>query len=329
MTSAEPCRRKAYHSDLRWRIVWQRLSLELTFKQIAMRLNIAISTAKSVYSLFEITGDVEPKLSGPRRELRKLDDHMELFILGLILDDPSLYLSEICDKVVELSGIRVSQATICRLLQRYGLTRKKVRQVALQRSDSLRGAFIAQVLMYKRDLFVWVDETGCDRRNSIRKFGYAIRGETPICHRIFVRGQRISAVAAISTEGLVAMDLKSSGTVASDFFYDFIRGSLIPQMNPFDGSSPKSIVIMDNCSIHHVSEVKQLFDAVGIPVFFLPPYSPDYNPIEQTFSYVKYYLKQHDALIQTIGNPEVIVRAAFMSITPSHCNRWIDNSGYQ
>ena len=71
---------------------------------------------------------------------------------------------------------------------------------------------------------------------------------------------------------------------------------------------------MDNCSIHHVSEVEQLFDAVGI-VLFLPPYSPDYNLIEQTFSYVKYYLKQHD-LIQTIGNPEVVVRAAFTSIPP-------------
>ena len=200
-----------------------------------MRLNIAVSTAKNIYSLFEITGDVEPKLSGPRRGLRKLDDHMELLILGLILDNPSLYLSEVCEMVEDLSGIVVSQATICRLLKRYGLTRKKVRQVALQRTASLRGAFIAQALMYKRDLFVWVDETSCDKQNCIRKFGYAIKGGTPICHRILVRGQRISAIAAISTEGLVALNLKSSGSVVSDIFYDFIRGSLIPQMHPFDG----------------------------------------------------------------------------------------------
>ena len=309
--------------------MWQRLSLELTFKQIATRLNIAVSTAKNIYSLFEITGDVESKLIGPRRELRKLDDHMELLILGLILDNPSLYLSEVCEKIEELSGILVSQATVCRLLKKYGLTRKKVRQIALQRSDSLRGAFIAQALLYKRELFVWVDETGCDRRNCIRKFGYAFRGATPVCHRILVRGQRISAVAAISTDGLIALDLKSSGSVNSDFFYDFVRGSLIPQMHPFDGSSPKSIVIMDNCSIHHVSEVKQLFDAVGIVVIFLPLYSSDYNPIEQTFSYIKYYLKQHDDLIQSIENPEVILQAAFAAITPSHCKGWIDNCGYQ
>ena len=52
MTSAEPSRRKAYHSDLRWRVVWQRLSLELTFKQIAMGLNIAVSTTKKYLFTF-------------------------------------------------------------------------------------------------------------------------------------------------------------------------------------------------------------------------------------------------------------------------------------
>lgn len=51
---------------------------------------------------------------------------------------------------------------------------------------------------------------------------------------------------------------------------------------------------MDNCSVHHVPEVKGMFMNVGIPVFFLPPYSPDYNPIEEMFSYVKTYLRRHD-----------------------------------
>ena len=104
-----------------------------------------------------------------------------------------------------------------------------------------------------------------------------------MCHRLLVRGQRISAIAAISNDGLVALEL-SKGTTDSDLFYDFIRGSLIPQMNMFDGVSEKSIVIMDNCSIHHVAEVKRMFMDSGIAVFFLPPYSPDYNPIEETFS---------------------------------------------
>ena len=68
-----------------------------------------------------------------------------------------------------------------------------------------------------------------------------------------MKGQRISVIAAMSTEGLVTLNLKSSGSMNSDIFYDFIRGSLKTLMHPFLGN-PKSI--------HHISEVEQLFDAV-------------------------------------------------------------------
>ena len=101
--------------------------------------------------------------------------------------------------------------------------------------------------------FFWVDETGCCKRNGIRKFGHAIKRGTPICYRILVKGQRISVIAAMSTEGLVTLNLKSSGSMNSDTFYDFIWGSLKTLMHPFLGN-PKSI--------HHISEVEQLFDAV-------------------------------------------------------------------
>ena len=63
-----------------------------------------------------------------------------------------------------------------------------------------------------------------------------------------VRGERISAVAAISSDGLTAVKLKK-GTVDADYFVDFLRGSLVPNMLPLDGTNPKSIAIMDNCSI--------------------------------------------------------------------------------
>ena len=137
----------------------------------------------------------------------------------------------------------------------------------------------------------------------------------------------MSAIAAIATDGLVALQVCRE-TVNSDKFYDFIRGYLIPQMTPFDGISPRSIVIMDNCSIHHVSEIKTLLDSVGIPLFFLPPYSPDFNPIEETFSYVKSYLREHDELLQSISNPSSVLESAFHSITPHHCTQWITHSGY-
>ncbi len=85
---------------------------------------------------------------------------------------------------------------------------------------------------------------------------------------------------------------------------------------------------MDNCSIHHVQEVKEVLQSVGVLVIFLPPYSPDYNPAEELFSYVKYYLKEHDEILQAISSPMDVLRSAFDSVTSVHCNGWISDSGY-
>ena len=74
----------------------------------------------------------------------------------------------------------------------------------------------------------------------------------------------------------------------SDCFFDFVRGTLLPQLQPFDGTNPRSV---DNCSVQSVSE---LFEAAGVVLLFLPPYSPEMMPIEEAFSYIKGYLKQHD-----------------------------------
>ena len=102
-------------------------------------------------------------------------------------------------------------------------------------------------------------------------------------------------MAAMSTEGIIAYD-SFTGTLDSSHFFDFVRGTLIAQMHSFDGSSPQSILIMDNCSVHHVQEIQDLLASVGIPLIYLPPYSPDYNPLEEAFSFIKKYLKQHPLL---------------------------------
>ena len=128
----------------------------------------------------------------------------------------------------------------------------------------------------------------------MRQFRYAIQGETSQCHRLQVRGQRISAVAAISSAGVLTTDI-FYGAVNSNNVYDFARGSLLPHMHSYDGVAPKSVVIMDKCSIHHVNPVMELFQNAGIIALFLPPYSPDYNPIELAFSSVKYFLQHCNA----------------------------------
>ena len=102
----------------------------------------------------------------------------------------------------------------------------------------------------------------------------------------------------------------STGSVNGEKFYDFVRGTLIPEMLPFDGTSPRSIAIMDNCSIHHMQ-----------------PYSPDMNPIEMAFGYVKGYLKKHEDIMH-LTPPTSLIKSAFDSITTEMCNGWIKHSKY-
>ena len=158
--------------------------------------------------------------------------------------------------------------------------------------------------------------------------GYAIRGMTPTCHRLLARGKRVNAIAAFSADGVLAVEIVSS-TVSGKEFFDFLRGSLIPNMMTYNGTNPHSVLIMDNCSVHHTAEIQDLLRSVGILVLYLPPYSPDLNPAEEAFSSVKAYLRRHDALLQSGAPLSILVQAAFDLITVSQCNSWITDSGYQ
>ena len=96
-----------------------------------------------------------------------------------------------------------------------------------------------------------------------------IKGDRAIANRFVVRGQRINAIVAISSEGLLEYELHQSN-INSDMIFDFIHGKLIPSMFPFDGSSRRSVLILDNASIHHTAHATTILRECGILTLFLP-----------------------------------------------------------
>ena len=83
-----------------------------------------------------------------------------------------MYLGELrLEDIMQVFGIEIFPSTVCRTLKRYGLTRKKIREVALQQFSELRGSFMAQIFLLKREMLVWVDETGSDSRDNARRYG--------------------------------------------------------------------------------------------------------------------------------------------------------------
>ena len=325
MFSAEPSRRVAYASDLRWRIVWRRIGMEQSFREIARSLNVSVGTAFNVFKIFKDTGDVEPK----HREYPGfiVTERVAATILAIVFENPILYLNEITQKIYEYTNERISPSTVCIIMHKHGITRKKIQRIALQRSSTHRGAYMADMSMYKANMLVFADETGKDGRDCLRRFGYALKGHTPQYNQVFKRGTRISAIAAISTSGVIGYDLHT-GSVQGEEFHDFIRSTLIPNMHPFNGESDNSILVMDNCSIHYVDEILELLQSAGILVIFIPPYSPDLNPIELTFSFLKQYLEEHEEVIQAANNLTDVMKSAFESIPVEYCKKWISECGY-
>ena len=88
----------------------------------------------------------------------------------------------------------------------------------------------------------------------------------------------------MSTEGVLACKIVEGG-VNAQTFDTFLSIDLAPNLL---GLNPRSVIIMDNASIHHVEGITKFLEDLGVLVYFLPPYSPDYNPIEELFSKVKY-----------------------------------------
>jgi hypothetical protein len=75
-------------------------------------------------------------------------------------------------------------------------------RVARQRSDALRASYMAKISIYDPRMLIWLDESGCDRRNYLRMYGYSIRGMPVTDCRLLVRGVRYSAIPIVSLEGI-------------------------------------------------------------------------------------------------------------------------------
>ena len=86
----------------------------------------------------------------------------------------------------------------------------------------------------------------------MRRYGYSLRGKPARSQKLLVRGKRVSAIGALSASGMLGCHMVE-GSVNADTLKEFIEKSLLPNLClAFNGTNPHSVVVMDNCSIHHV-----------------------------------------------------------------------------
>jgi transposase len=130
---------------------------------------------------------------------------------------------------------------------------------------------------------IFIDETWA-KTNMTRVRGRALRGQRLIDKTPHGHWQTTTLIAALGCQGIRCSTVVD-GAVNGDVFTAFVRQVLVPALQPGD------IVVMDNLSSHKSERVRALIEAAGASLRFLPPYSPDLNPIENVFSKIKQLLR--------------------------------------
>ena len=131
--------------------------------------------------------------------------------------------------------------------------------------------------------------------------------------------QTTTVLSSIRFNGEKAFTTYQGGTTG-ERFVAYLKDTLLPTLHPGD------IVVMDNLRSHHVKEVRGLLEAAGMISLYLPPYSPDLNPIEKMWSKVKAILRSWK--IRSLDALPDAIRRALILVSPLDCQHWFPASNY-
>jgi transposase len=167
--------------------------------------------------------------------------------------------------------------------------------------------------------YVFLDECGVTT-DLIRRYGRCARGlrlrdYTPCGH-----WQTHTVIAALRLEGLTAPAV-FDGPIDNPTFLAYVEQVLVPTLRPGD------VVVLDNLAVHKQPDVRAAIERVGALVRFLPPYSPDFNPIELAFAKLKAFLRAMRP--RTFEQVCHLIAAALDLFTPNECANFARHCGYR
>jgi transposase len=152
------------------------------------------------------------------------------------------------------------------------------------------------------------------------RYGWAPKGERAIGSVPRNRGKNTTLIASLGWQGMSECMIIEGATTAA-VFEQYIEQILAPAL------PPGQIVIMDNLSCHKGEKIRQLIEARGCQVLFLPAYSPDLSPIEEAFSKLKAVLRRAEA--RTHEALQEAIMQALLTITSQDAHGWFAHCGYQ
>jgi len=268
-------------NDLRERIVAAVDRNEGSRRELARRFAVDVSCITRLLQLRRQTGSIDPRPHGGGKPPLLDDDALER-LRKLLEERPDATLRELQRDL----GIEGSIMIIWRALKKLGITRKKKSKHGDERDrpdvQRRRKSFRREVKTIAPKRLVFVDETGLTTAMT-PTYGRAPRGERVVCSAP-ASWESVTVIAAVGLDGVRApLALPGSSNAAT--FLAYVEGVLVPALRPGD------VVVFDNLASHFTPGVAEAIERAGARVMPLPPYSPDFNPIEQMFSKLKGFLR--------------------------------------
>jgi transposase len=200
------------------------------------------------------------------------------------------------------------------------MARQKKSQIAQERDEEARGLWRWLASHFDARRLVFVDESGF-HTSMTRLRARAPKGKRAYGKVPRNRGKNTTLIAAITLEGAMGAPMTVEGGTDSAAFEAYVEHFLAPTLR--EGQ----VVVLDGLGAHRPKKIRELVEARGADLVFLPSYSPDLNPIEEAFSKVKALVRKEgarlsEALVEAIGR-------ALASVTAEDAAGWFAHAGYR
>jgi transposase len=240
---------------------------------------------------------------------------------------PGAYLEEIQDFLYDEFDIEISITSVWRELDKMRWSRKVATKRAKEQSDPLRRVYLARVAQhYTANQIVALDESACNERTGDRKYGWSPINTPVELSYSFKRSERWSILPAMTINGYMSYKV-FQGAITSELMEEFLEYQVLPFCNPHP--APNSVIVLDNASIHRSSRIRQLCEAAGVRLEYLPPYSPDYNPIEKSFKQLKGWIKRHADEAEIFDEFGAFIHYSIQQVCCDiDCRAWFRKCGY-
>lgn len=274
---------------------------------LAGSYGVGMRTVQRMRSNWVKYGTVFIPTDNPGGRPRVLTQFYEEQLLNYLDERPMSFLDELVYMLFDDYDLIVDESTVWRALHRLGWSRKRMRRTASQRNAHLRDSWFAALADWRADQLIFLDESAANERtgkhpvafvsqllrsSGDRKYGWAPLNKTPFVSEEFKRSKRWSLLPAFTIEGYLSWIILQ-GSVTQEIFINFVRDHVLPYCGSFERNEARSVIICDNASVHHSPELVLMCHDAGVLLKYLPPYSPDLNPIETSFSVLKAWIKRH------------------------------------